>query len=283
MAQGSVKKAESGGTQPNLDRHRFRPSTGRGSGDRWMAYSVARPLTRRVSPLRPQRRPRSFRGRVVAGSVLRAGRNEADRHLHRLRVLHPIPILPGMSCASASPRPAGAPAPPAARSSRRAESSPQGPITASSVNQAGPAFPGVCAENRPTGRCTFASKSAEVARSPGSRGPLGPRVSGPPPIRSPNGYGCTARSRRGGRGHSASVHSCTKVSHSGQQNRGFFSPGVTGAHAPVLQRSERRGRCHAGCHSGGQRSGVQSPVENDQTTSRSERRGLGGRAKRTGT
>ena len=74
-----------------------------------------------------------------------------------------------------------------------------------------------------------------------------------------------------------------KIAISGQQNRGFLSPGVTGAHAPVLQRSERRGRCHAGCHSGGQRSGAQSPVENDQTTSRSERRGLGGRAKRTGT
>ena len=162
MAQGSVKKAESGGTQPNLDRHRFRPSTGRGSGDRWMAYSVARPLTRRVSPLRPQRRPRSFRGRVVAGSVLRAGRNEADRHLHRLRVLHPIPILPGMSCASASPRPAGAPAPPAARSSRRAESSPQGPITASSVNQTGPMFTPVRAGTRLDGRRGFASESSRI-------------------------------------------------------------------------------------------------------------------------
>ena len=72
---------------------------------------------------------------------------------------------------------------------RRRRSTHQRLITARSVNFAGPAFTRIRAENRPPGRCTFASKSAEVARSPGSRGQLGPRVSGPPPVRSPNGYG----------------------------------------------------------------------------------------------
>ena len=59
-------------------------------------------------------------------------------------------------------RPAGAPAPPAARSSRRAESSPQGPITPSSVNQTGPMFMRVQADNRLDRRRGFASKSAGI-------------------------------------------------------------------------------------------------------------------------
>ena len=120
-----------------------------------------------------------------------------------------------------------------------------GPITASSVNQTRPAFTRIRAENRPPAGEPSPPKSADSV-SPGAapglpRGPLGPRVrlpyphgnsrrrraaavnypewvlinpwgfSGPPPIRSPNGYGWTSSSRRGGRGHSASEHSCTKV------------------------------------------------------------------------